>query len=972
MRDFAVALAESDAPLWTACGPLLLEISGARGLRVETSSGTKHRWGDARGERGFAVPIVAGTILGTMHFEGADADAETTMLLESCALGLASRLTNEDLAFTDALTGIANRRAFDRALERERARAAREETTLAILMIDLDYFKLYNDAYGHQAGDDCLRQVARALRGHIKRPGDEIARYGGEEFVALLPETDIDGAVAVAEDLRAAIASMTIAHSGSTLEHLSISIGVAAAKGPPDAADLLRTADDALYQAKIGGRNRVVGAGYESAAATARPSRTTAYNNLPLQLTRLIGRTREVRDVCAEVERFRVVSVVGVGGSGKTRVAVAAGAELLERFEDGVWFADLSPLTDPQLIPPTIAAAFGTNAVGDDVNALAQEIGDARLLLILDNCEHLTAAAGAVVARLLRACPGLRILATSREPLDVTGGGIYQLPLLEIGDAVSLFVERASAATRNFAVTDANVSQVVEICRRLDGIALAIELAASRVGAIGIDELAQRFDGRQTTHAMIDWSYYLLSGRERRVFRRLSVFSGGFTLDAVAAVCADDGMERNDALDITTSLIRKSLISHEGTSDLHRHRLLESLRDYARERLSGDEGPRTARRHAEYFLDVARRADADFIKAESATWIAALAPELDNFRAALDWALVAGRDPTLGASLTAALIYFFSDVVPSEGTRWTRLALDSLPAGIEPGVEARLNFGLIGTSRTEPAARLREAGERCVELYRSMHDRSGLAEALRGLAQILGWYFREERERADALACEAIAIAREIGDPILLAQAIRTRGLTIDIADFPAKRAALEESLALYLAHGNARQIASGYTWISEMEFSAGDEERAFAYGAEALRHAEAAGSAQLRAGTASNLAAYAAARGDWQAARDAAETAIRVARATRQEESLTFSLQSLAIVLEAHGDPYGAARVLGFCNTRVDTLHPGRQADQSEDILYHRLLAKLEASLGDRLSSALAEGASENEDAIVALAVSR
>lgn len=971
MRDFSIALAADDAPVWAACGPSLLELSGARGLRIETSTGARHAFGETGKSDGYAMPIVAGGAkLATLYFEGAGDDAETRMLLESCALGLASRLTHEDLAFTDALTGISNRRAFDRALDRERARSVREGTPLAIVMIDLDYFKLFNDAYGHPTGDDCLRQVAHVLRAHVKRPSDDLARYGGEEFVALLPGTDLDGAVALAEELRVAVQDLTIAHAGSTLEHISISVGVASQVAPGNTDDLLRSADEALYQAKVGGRNRVVAAGYESTATAARPARTTARNNLPLQLTRLIGRTHEVRAICAEIERFRLVSIVGVGGSGKTRVAIASGNELLERFEGGVWFADLSPLNDPHLIVATVAAAFGRNAASADLISLAREIDDARALLVLDNCEHLTAGASDLVERLLRACPELRVLATSREPLDVTGGGVYHLPLLEIGDAVALFVERASAAARDFAVTDANVSQVIEICRRLDGIALAIELAASRVGAIGIDELARRFDGRQTTRAMIDWSYYLLSGRERRVFRRLAVFSGGFTLDAVGAICADDEMEQNDALDVSTSLIRKSLVSHEGTADVHRHRLLESIREYARERLSDDEMHRVARRHAEYFLEVARSAEAAYHTAESASWLRGLTPELDNFRAALEWALVAGNDPTLGASLTAALVFFLSDLVPTEGTRWTRLALEALPTGIDPAVEARLNFGLLATSRTEPAARLREAGERCVAIYRTLDDPRGLTDALRGLAQTLGWYFREERERADALACESIEIARRIGDPVLLATAIRTRGLTIDIADFSAKRAALEESLALYLAHGNDRQIATGYSWISEMEFSAGDEERAFAYGLEAARCALASGSAQLHAGALCNLAGFAAARGDWTTAREAAEMAIRIARATRQEEILSFALQALAVVCEANGDPADAARVLGFCDARVGTLHPGRQADQSEDILYRRLLAKLRERLGGDTARLLAEGAARGEEATVALAL--
>jgi diguanylate cyclase (GGDEF)-like protein len=652
------------------------------------------------------VPIHFGrTLFGAICFDRiAGYDAEDVTLLESCALYAGARLYHENavqsseryarLAFSDGLTGIANRRNFDETFAREWARALRDRTPIGILMLDLDFFKSFNDGYGHQSGDDCLQRVAAALSAGIKRPTDLLARYGGEEFVALLPDTDLAGATALAEDLREAVAALAIQHEGCSLGRISVSIGVAAElpSSGGGATRLLHAADDSLYRAKLGGRNRVYAPGYESHSEATRPRRMAAGNNLPVALTRLIGRRQEIGQARTLVADHRLVSIVGTGGTGKTRVAIAVASEIVEQFEDGAWFVDLSPIVDPTVVASTIASLFSVQLPIDDgaAEALAAALEAKNVLLVIDNCEHLIAGVAALSGALLRRCPHLTVLATSREPLGIAGEAVYRLPLLSLPppsaapsaneamayDAVALFVERATEANRTFALSELNAEAVVQICRDVDGIALAIELAASRIGAIGATTLAQRLrdfrllDGgdrsavprQQTMHAMIRWSYNLLSEAERALFRRLAIFSGGFTFDSATSVCAAAPVARSDIFELLSGLIQKSLVA-EDTGAEARYRLLESMRAFARERLiDSGELQGAARLHAEYFAWFARCSDATFRNTPSREWIGGIEPDIDNLRAALEWTLDERGDVLLGASIASSTTQFFNDV----------------------------------------------------------------------------------------------------------------------------------------------------------------------------------------------------------------------------------------------------------------------------------------------------------------------
>jgi diguanylate cyclase (GGDEF)-like protein len=967
------------------------------------------------------VPIRFGTtLLGAIVVEAApDPDRELITLLESCALSAGARANTdamldntaryERLAFTDALTGIANRRRFDETLAVEWARAARGGLALTVLMMDVDHFKLYNDSYGHPAGDLCLQQIAKTIRESIRRASDLCARYGGEEFVALLPGLDLAGGTRVAEALKANVSDRNLEHAGSSLGRVSLSIGVATMIPSPDSRceALVSAADAALYEAKRGGRNRVSAAGYVPAIGpeSAVVRRVAPLNNLPQQHTRLIGRISEVSEITSLLEDGPLVTLTACGGAGKTRISVSIATELAASFPDGTWFVDLARISDPALIPGTIGTLFGLEIPPGDnaAQALARALAGKNALIILDNCEHVLASTAHVAAALLHSCHDIRILATSREALGIRTESVYRLPLLSVPppdesvdatraadyDAIALFVERAKAVKRDFRLTDENAATIASICRQLDGIALAIELAAARVVVLSVGEIADRLGERfrllrggdrtalprqQTMRALVDWSYDLLSLEEQLVFRRLSVFVGGWTLEAMSEICAGPELDEDDILDLLGGLVRKSLVVDSIDNSTSRYRLLESVREYAGEKLQVDvESDELHRRHAAYYLRFAKAAQQTHYTTPSKRWLMRLQPEIENFRSALHWSLVLHKDVTLGAMLCGALVTFLSQVSPNESLRWLRAALSLLPTECDPEIEVALWNGIGRAAANLPADQMREAAERAVTLARKVGKTQPLGDALRGLMVVLGWYYPEEKALARELAQEAMQSARAQGGPIQIALALRSLSLTLDNSEVAQKLAVLEESLTLLLAHGNDIQAAIAFMWLAEHDFCFCGAQKASIYAREAMRFSEESGSASMLAQMATNLAQYTAAEGDWDAARRAASEAAEASSQLGMDDQVTWAVQALAMVSAGTGDPLTSARLLGFCDGRVGTLHSQRQVNFAEDILYRRLLNTLREALGQAaLDAAMLGGSSLTETEALKLGLGR
>src|SRR6266852_1991677 len=415
--------------------------------------------------------------------------------------------------------------------------------------------------------------------------------------------------------------------------------------------------------------------------APARPSRMT---NLPEAVSELIGREAELRAVTALATEHRLVSLVGAGGIGKTRLGLEVARHLLTRFPDGVFVAELGPLSSPELVPATVASALGLTLVAGTVSrdGVAAAVGTKKLLLVIDNCEHVIEAAAGMSEALLRASPGVSLLATSREPLRVSGEYVYRVPPLGVPaednqdmedvfthGAVRLFASRAHAAEPRYVAEGRVAAATAAICRRLDGIPLAIELAATRIVGFGVDGVAARLDDRfklltggsrtlarqQTMRATLDWSYDLLSEPERVVLRRLGVFVGPFTLDAASAVAAGVDIPASVVTDAVAALVGKSLVSTDVSGAIVHYRLLETTRAYAREKLiESAELDDFARRHAEYYRDLFQHAETDLETRPTAEWLVAYRPHIDNLRAALDWAFSPSGDFGVGVALAAA------------------------------------------------------------------------------------------------------------------------------------------------------------------------------------------------------------------------------------------------------------------------------------------------------------------------------
>jgi predicted ATPase len=419
-----------------------------------------------------------------------------------------------------------------------------------------------------------------------------------------------------------------------------------------------------------------------------------ARHNLPSRLTSFIGREREVRAARELLLRdgVRLVTLTGPGGTGKTRVALQTTAEVLDAFEDGVVFVELAPIAAPTLVVPTVAQAVGVRDAGNRpaMEALEAYLRDRRLLLLLDNFEQVVAAAPDI-ARLLAACPGLKVLVTSRAPLHLSGEHEYPvppLPLPIVGDpgstaelaanpAVALFVQRAQEVRPDFGLTDENAATVAEVCRRLDGLPLAIELAAARIKLLPPRELLARLERRlplltggprdaperqRTLRDAIAWSHDLLDDVEQVLFRRLSVFVGGCSIQAAGGVCVADADLGFDVLDGVASLLNKSLLRREdGPGGEPRFSMLETVREYALERLEAC-GETTAirRRHAEFFLDLAERIEVELWGPDQSALLDRCEAEHDNFRAVLAWTQGAGDDPVTALRLAAGLAQFWN------------------------------------------------------------------------------------------------------------------------------------------------------------------------------------------------------------------------------------------------------------------------------------------------------------------------
>jgi predicted ATPase/DNA-binding winged helix-turn-helix (wHTH) protein len=594
--------------------------------------------------------------------------------------------------------------------------------------------------------------------------GDKPVRLGSRAFDILTTLVERAGKVVGKEELIAR------AWPNTSVEEANLKMQVSALRRA-----LGQGQDNNRYVATIVGRGYNFVAPIRKEESTrASPSATiapAAPHNLPFTTTRVIGLEEIVTTLVAKIPHRRLLTIVGPGGIGKTTLALAVAERMIGAYEHGTRLVDLAPLRDPRLVPSAVATVLGLEIHSEDpLVALVAALRDRRMLLLLDSCEHVVEAAADLAAAVIGGAPGVRILATSREPLRVAGESRYRLRPLGIPQpsstltaveaqrfsAVQLFIERATAVVEDFKLTDETAQRVVEICRRLDGLPLAIEFAAPRVAVLGIEGLAARLDDRlsllstrqritsprhQTMRAVIDWSHGLLSDSEQRLFQAVGVFSGNFTTDAATAVAVDEGDTQIDILDRLADLVAKSLVVADTSGTKPTFRLFDTTRAYAIEKLNeSDRHDRIARRHAEYYCNLFGRGESEALTRPAAEWLADYAREIDNLRAALDWAFSPGGDVSAGTALTAAAIPLWLYLSLNEECRHRveRALADPAAATADARIEMKLQAALaislgqavvIGT-KTE------EAWTRTLRLAESLSDVDYQLRALFGLWQV--------------------------------------------------------------------------------------------------------------------------------------------------------------------------------------------------------------------------------------------
>ena len=719
-------------------------------------------------------------------------------------------------------------------------------------------------------------------------------------------------------------------------------------------------------------------------------------NNLPRQVTPLVGRDAVLPEIETLVKEHPLVTLVGTGGVGKTRLALQAGADLLDGSDDGVWFVELAPVSDPSLVVNTIASTFGLREQANRsmLEVLVQYLRPRRLLLILDNCEHLIEGAARVADAILQVAPHVRILATSREALRIAGERVYRVPSLAVPSsdslttdealqygAVALFSDRARASDAKFRLSDESAPIVAEICRRLDGIALAIELAAARVKVLPPRLLGQKLEQRfrlltggsrtalprqQTMRALIDWSYDLLSEREQQLFRRVSIFVSGWTLGAAEAVCTDLTLDALDITDLISSLVDKSLVVAEAQEN-PRYRLLESTRAFALEKLEQHaEREALARRHAQWAADLGDCAYEAFRTAPTSTFRAEFAPELENARSAIDWAL--SHDEVILAARAAGISEFYWTLGgEAELRKWLESLVERLDAAAQPALAARAWNGL---ALVTVGSRKVEAAQRALELTDGCGESAIRAMSLTHIAY--GLMLAGQAQEAQVIIDRAVRLSSEHD---LTHSSVRSNALNVAaiIAHFTGHLEEAQqlyaEALALATALENDYLAASLRVNMGELEFQIGNTERALEF-ARAVKAETNGRRADYNVMVCLvNSAAYCIALDDLAGAHAAACDVLRLGRGAYVQRFMV-AIQHLATVAARTGDSRRGARLRGYVDAWYRS--EGCERDPTEQRTYEILMTALREKLSDaEIEKLAAEGAQLAEDQAVAEALS-
>ena len=708
-----------------------------------------------------------------------------------------------------------------------------------------------------------------------------------------------------------------------------------------------------------------------------------ARENLPRKLTSFVGRETEVAAISALLEKQRLVTLVGIGGVGKTRLSLQVAANQLERFRDGAWFVDLAPLTDAAYVASAVAQAlaFPLAGDGDPLPSLIRQLKSKHALLIFDNCEHIVAPVASIVAAILRACPKVTILASSRQPLHLAGESTYGIPAMTGAPAIELFMERARAVDDRFAISPENAGAIEEICRRLDGIPLAIELAAARIRILRPQQLLDRLNDRfrlladgsrdamprhQTLRALIDWSYDLLREPERALFRHVSVFVTSFTIEGAMALGTTTQDESNDVFDTLASLIDKSLVLAEPAGDTVRYRLLESARVYASEkRIEAGEDDWAQRRHLRYFADrfTALRRHVEQTGGTVAIHTT-FATEIVEIRAALDAAI--GRDDVVvGGELLAEIGSLWVPLgLGREGRERDERYLAVLPSD-EPLLIARLSIGLsLMLLRAGRKIRSFEAATTAVENARKAGQVAMLADSLRVLATSALSLTRLDEASAALTEAESLLVPA----PGLRLALLRARAWLTMYRDPSAAQPMYENLLEQYRLAGDPTGHLVTASNYAVNECIRGFPDRAIAITHHVLNARRATADKWSLALSLSNFAGYLCLIDDLSGASAAGLESIALFSAIEPDSpNIAMAIEVLALVSAMRGDVEHATILEAFANATFE--RHGFRRELNTIIIYDRLTARLENALTpERVAQLTREGASLYPEAAIAL----
>ncbi len=707
-------------------------------------------------------------------------------------------------------------------------------------------------------------------------------------------------------------------------------------------------------------------------------SLSTHPNNLPQQLTSFIGREKDIAGIERLLAMARTLTLTGSGGSGKTRLGLQVAADTLSQYPDGAWFIELAALSDPGLVPQTAASVLGVKEEPSKAitQTLAEHLRQKRLLLLLDNCEHLLDACTRLADALLRQCPDVKILATSREALGITGEHTYRVPSLSLPDrkraatpqslypyeSVQLFIDRALLVRPDFQVTNKNAPALASLCYRLDGIPLAIELAAARVRALAVEEIDGRLNQtfrlltggsrtalprQQTLRSLIDWSYELLHEAERAFLCRLAVFAGGWILAAAEQVCSGEGVNEGDVLDLLTSLADKSLVLAEERSGATRYRLLETVRQYARDRLrERSEEARWQQRLLVYFIELTEAAEPQLVGANQQAWLDRLEIEHDNLRSSLTWSAT-GAGAADGIRLAGALSRFWQmRGYLDEGRGRLSGLLAAAPVQQVPAARAKAlkGAGILAYFQCDyPAARTFYVES--LAISRELGDRDGIGVLLHNLGAVV--QSQGDYAAARPLYEESLAICQELGDRRGIGTSLLNLGnVAYSQGDHAAARAFYEESLAIYRELGDRLRIATSLRDLAEVAYASGDYPCAQALGEESLAIERELGNRQGIAYSLNDLGLVATEQGEYAAAWALTDESLAISHELGDRWGIAWSLEGLAYIAVGLARHDRAARMWGAMERLREEI--GAPLPLSERPRYERRVAAVRAAIGD------------------------